>query len=82
MPTAEDLFSETFGRFMKNWTFIISLRQFADVAFPLAEEALSAVHFDFIDRIAVNPDYKNVIVKADGSESGWDKALRVLSEPA
>lgn len=46
MPTAEDVLSETFARFMKNWTFITSLRQVADVALPIAEEALAAIYTD------------------------------------
>ncbi len=78
MPTAEDVLSETFGRFMKNWTFITSLRQVADVALPIAEEALAAIHTDFVQRVSVDPQYKNIIVNLDGSETTWGEGTKNL----
>jgi hypothetical protein len=78
MPTAEDVLSETFSRFTKNWTFITSLRQFGDVTFPIAEEVLAHIHTDYIERIAVDPEYKKIIVKFDGSESDWDEDMKKL----
>ncbi len=78
MPSAEDVLSETFRRFMKNWTFIISLRQVADVALPIAEEALRLIHTDYIERVAVDPEYKNMVVKFDGSEGSWDEDFKTL----
>ena len=76
MASAEDVFSETFGRFMKNWTFISSLRQVADVAFPIAEQALGAVHAQFVEQVAADPEYKRIIVKLDGSEGTWDQEIK------
>lgn len=76
MSAADDLLSETYRRFMKNWTIIVSLRQVSDVALPIAEEALATVHADYINRIAEDPEYQKIIVKADGSPSGWDRATK------
>jgi hypothetical protein len=77
MPTAEDVLSETFGRFLKNWAFITSLRQVADVvALPIAEGALAAIHTDFIERVSTDPQYKNIIVKLDGSETTWGEGTK------
>lgn len=78
MPTAEDVLSETFGRFLKNWAFITSLRQVADVALPIAEEALAAIHTDFVERVSTDPQYKNIIVKLDGSETTWGEGKKTL----
>jgi hypothetical protein len=78
MPSAEDLFSITFGRFLKNWTFIISLRQVANVALPIAEHALADIHTDYIDRIAVDPEYKKLVVRIDGGEADWDEGFKTL----
>jgi hypothetical protein len=78
MSTAEDVFSETFGRFTKNWTFIISLRQVADVALPIAQDALAAIHTDFVERASSDPQYKKLILKLDGSETTWNEATKKL----
>src|SRR5256885_7936995 len=78
MPTAEDVFSETFARFMKNWAFITSLTQVADVALPVAEEALAAIHKDVIEHMSTDPQYKNIIVKLDGSEATWGDGTKNL----
>jgi hypothetical protein len=76
MPTVEDVFSDTFARFLENWTFITSLRQFAEIAIPSTQEALRSVHTDYIERVAVDPDYKKLIVKFDGSEATWDDDIK------
>lgn len=69
MPTAEDVFSETFGRFIKNWTVIIALRQVTDVGLPYAEKALKGVHTEFVERVAIDPEYKKIFVNIDGSDT-------------
>jgi hypothetical protein len=76
MPTAEDLFTQTFVRFFRNWSFITALRQVGDVALPIAEQALGDIHTDFIERMSVDPNYKNVIVKLDGSETSWGDGVK------
>jgi hypothetical protein len=78
MPTAEDVLSETFARFMKNWAFITSLRQVADVALPIAEEALAAIHTDLVQWLSTDPQYKNIIVNLDGSETTWGEGTKNL----
>jgi hypothetical protein len=78
VPTAEDVLSETFGRFMKNLAIITSLRQVAEVALPIAEEALAALHADVVECMSTDPQYKNTIVKLDGSEATWTDEVKNL----
>ncbi len=68
MPTAEDAFSETFGRFIRNWAVISALRQVTDVGLPLAEEALAGIHAEFVESVAIDPEYKKIFVSLDGSD--------------
>jgi hypothetical protein len=63
---------------MKNWTFIVSLRQVADVALPIAKEALADIHTDFVERASVDPQYKNLIIKLDGSETTWGEGTKKI----
>lgn len=74
--TAEDVFTDTYKRFIKNWTFITALRQFVEIGMPFAEFALAEVHTDYIERIAVDPEYKKMIVKLDGGEASWDEETK------
>ena len=78
MPTVEDIFSETFARFWKNWTFITSLRQVSEVALPIAEEALTDIHRNFIEQASVDPEYSRMIVKLDGSSTPWDEDVKEM----
>jgi hypothetical protein len=82
MPTAEEVFSETFGRFMLNWSFITSLRQVSEVAFPIAEKELAAMHAGAVEAIATDPDYSKIIVNLDGSHSSWGDQLKQLIRTA
>jgi hypothetical protein len=65
MSAAEELFTDTFGRYQKNWTVIISLRQFVDATRPFAELALGAQHADWLELIATDPEYKKIFGKDD-----------------
>lgn len=76
MPTAEEVFSETFGRFLSNWSFIVSLRQVSEVALPLAEKALAPLHAEVVEFIASDPDYSKIFVKLDGSPSSLSDDLK------
>jgi hypothetical protein len=82
MLTAEEVFSETFGRFMLNWSFITSLRQVSEVAFPIAEKALAAMHAGAVEAIATDPDYSKIIVSLDGSHSPWGDQVKQLIRTA
>lgn len=75
---AEALFSQTLGRFMTNWAYVMSLRQFSDVAIPLAEEALATIHDAAVETIAADPDYSKVIVNLDGTPSSWSDELKAF----
>jgi len=78
METAEHVLSETFARFMKNWAFITSLRQVADVALPIAEEPLAAIHSNFVEHASVDPQLKKILVNLDGSETAWNEGVKNL----
>lgn len=78
MPSAEVVFSETFGRFISNWSFVISLRQVSEVALPLASTALAPAHADIVEVIAADPNYNKMFVNLDGSWSPWSEELKGL----
>jgi hypothetical protein len=78
MPTAEDIFSETFGRFISNWSFVVSLRQVSELALPLAAKALAPVHVEVVETIAADPNYSRMFVNLDGSWSTWNEKLKRL----
>jgi len=78
MPTAEDVFSETFGRFISNWSFVVSLRQVSEVALPLAAKALAPAHAEVVESIATDPNYSKMFVNLDGSWSPWSEELKRL----
>jgi hypothetical protein len=78
MTTAEDIFSEAFGRFMSNWSFVISLRLVSEVALPLAAKALAPTHADAIEAIAADPNYSKILVNLDGSRSPWSEEFKRL----
>jgi hypothetical protein len=72
----EAVFSETFGRFMSNWSYIMSLRQVADVALPIAQGALSPIHAQAVEAIAADPQYSKFFTKLDGTPSPMDDGLK------
>lgn len=76
MADPEAVFSETFGRFMSNWSYIMSLRQVADVALPIAQSALSPIHAQAVEAIAADPQYSKLFTKLDGTPSPMDDGLK------
>jgi len=76
MPTAEDVFSETFGRFISNWSFVVSLRQVSQVALPLAATALAPAHTEVVEVIAADPNYNKMFINLDGSWSPWTEEFK------
>jgi len=81
MPTAEDVFTQTFMRFLRNWSFITALRQVGDVALPIAEISLGQIHANFIERMSVDPNHQRMIVGLDGSTGPWGESVkRMLQE--
>jgi hypothetical protein len=76
MKDPEALYSETFGRFMSNWAYIMSLREFSEIAIPLTEQKLAPIHKAAVEAIAGDSEYSKVIVKLDGSPSTWDEELK------
>ncbi len=64
MDDAEAMFSETFGRFMSNWSYVMSLRQVAEIALPLAQEALAPIHGEAIEAIAADQEYSKIFAKS------------------
>ena len=76
MADPEALFSETFGRFMSNWSYIMSLRQVAEVALPLAQEALTPIHAQAVEAIAADPQYSKIFINLDGIEGPMGDELK------
>jgi hypothetical protein len=78
MPTAEEVFTETFQRFLKNWSFITALRQVGGVALPIAEIALGQIHADFIEQMSADPNRQGIIVRRDGSTGPWEESTKKM----
>ncbi|MGA3373167.1 MAG: hypothetical protein ABSC48_15545 [Terracidiphilus sp.] len=76
MEDSEAIFSEAFGRFWSNWSYIMSLRQVAEVALPIAREALTPIHAQAVDTIAADPEYSKLFIKLDGTQSPWNEKLK------
>ena len=62
--SAEELFSKTFGRFVTNWSVVMSLRQVAEHAVPLAPQVLAPFHAEAADFIATK-----LIISLNGDET-------------
>jgi len=78
MPTAEEVFSATFGRFTTNWTVITSLRQVMDAGLPYAQKALIGQHAEIVESVANHPAYKKIFVNIDGSDTPLSEKAREL----
>jgi hypothetical protein len=78
MPTAEEVFSETFLRSIVNWSFVVSLRQISEIALPLAARVLAPAHAEAVELIAADSNYNKMFVNTDGSWSPWSEELKRL----
>lgn len=78
MATAEEILSTTYARFMKNWTFIQSLRQVAEVALPIATKELLGQNAALVEAMSKDTDYKKIVVMKDGSETEWSDAVKQI----
>jgi len=74
-PTPEELFTDTHNRYMKNWTVIISLRQFVDASAPYAEVVLAAQHAGFMKLFVTDPDYMKIFGPGDKPVSAEIRAF-------
>jgi hypothetical protein len=78
MPTAEELFTDTFRRFMANWNVIISLRQVASAVLPVAEPIVAEQHRDFLAAFAQDPRSEKIFVNRDGSHSPLNSEVQAI----
>ncbi len=82
MAEAEDLFSEIYKRFLKNWSVIDSLRQFVEIQRQIAEVALAELHLNVVDRMMTDPAYKGIFVNVDGSDKPMDEDTKRVLQTA
>jgi hypothetical protein len=81
--TAEDFFTDIFKRYLSNWNVIISLRQVASVALPLAHSEIASLHKEQMTTIAEHPMAQRLIVEQDGAHSPLSPELqRIISQGA
>jgi hypothetical protein len=81
--TAEDFFTDIFKRYLANWNVVISLRQVASVALPLAHSQLASLHKEQMAYIAEHPMAQRLIVEKDGTHSPLSPDLqRFISQGA
>jgi hypothetical protein len=79
--TAEDFFTDIFKRYLANWNVIISLRQVASVALPLAHSELASLHKKQTAAIAEHPMAQRLIVEKDGTHCPLSPELqRIISQ--
>jgi hypothetical protein len=62
---AEEIFTDTHSRYMKNWAVIDSLRQFRDAALEGAAERLTEQHAAFVNLFRTEPDYRRIFTNPD-----------------
>lgn len=65
MPTAEELFTETFRRFNNNWNVIRAIRQFLAVTGSIAPLAMQEYHAGQMEMLSANPDFRKVFGEVD-----------------
>lgn len=62
---AQEMFTDTHSRYTKNWTVIISLRQFRDAALNAAAEQLAEQHAAFVGSMNTNPRYRGIFTNPE-----------------
>jgi len=65
MPTAEELFTETFRRFNNNWNVISAIRQFLTVTGSIAPLAMQEYHAGQMEVLSANPDFRKIFGDVD-----------------
>lgn len=78
MPTAEEIYSETYASFLRSWSVIDSLRQVTEIALPVATEKLSHANETLIEAMSMDPDFKKIIARTDGTETEWSDEIKQL----
>lgn len=62
---AEEMFTDTHSRYMKNWAVISSLRQFRDAALEGAAQRLTEQHDAFVDLFRTEPAYRRIFTNPE-----------------
>lgn len=65
VPTAEELFTETFRRFNNNWNVINAIRQFLTVTGSIAPLAMQEYHAGQMEVLSTNPDFRKIFGDVD-----------------
>src|SRR4051812_1399339 len=65
MPTAEELFTETFRRFNNNWNVINAIGQFLTVTEGFAPLAMREYHVAQMEVLSCNPKFRKIFGDAD-----------------
>lgn len=78
MTTAEELFTDTFRRFMANWNVIISLRQVSGAVMPVAEDIVATMHRNFLTEFAQDPRSERILLNKDGTHSPMSADVQAI----
>jgi hypothetical protein len=62
---AEEIFTDTHSRYMKNWAVISSLRQFRDAALEGAAQLLTEQHAAFVNLFRTEPEYRRIFTNPE-----------------
>lgn len=62
---AEEIFTDTHSRYMKNWAVISSLRQFRDAALEGAAQRLAEQHAALVNLFRTEPEYRRIFTNLD-----------------
>jgi hypothetical protein len=62
---AEEIFTDTHSRYMKNWAVITSLRQFRDAGLEGAAQRLTEQHAAFVNLFRTEPEYRRIFTNPE-----------------